>query len=389
MRKGNENNMKFEYKNVVIFILESFASEYSAFYNKNLRPKDSYTPFLDSLYSHSSTFLYSFANGRKSIDAMPSILASLPRVITPFSISKYADNNVNSIAGLLSDKGYLSIFAHGAPTGSMGFNSMATLFGFQKYYGMDQYDNNDDYDGSWGIWDHKFMPYFARILEHAKPPFVATIFSVNSHHPFVLPRGFEGRYKNKGEHKNNIVIQYTDESLKKFFEEVKNKKWYQNTLFVITADHVSINKYEEFATQVGTYRVPIAFFTPDGSIPAKRDTIQNAQHTDILPTVLSHLNYERGYSSFGYDLMTITPDEHFVYYTDGDNYIINHKEYTLQYDLKSDRVINLYNFREDAVLANNLKDNPDFLSIKKTMLTKLKGFIQQYHNRMNTNTLVE
>ncbi len=383
------NTLNFNPKNVVIIILESFASEYSALYNKRLKPEDSYTPFLDSLYQHSNTFLYSFANGRKSIDAMPSVLVSLPRVVTPFSLSKYIANDVNSIASILSKKGYTSVFAHGAPTGSMGFNSIATLFGFQEYYGMDEYDKNEDYDGYWGIWDHKFMLYFADILNKTKQPFVASLFSVNSHHPFVLPKEFENRYQNKGEHKNNKVIQYTDESLKNFFNKIKEEKWYQNTLFVITADHSSINQYNEFATYIGIHRVPIAFFTPDKSIKPIFDTIRNAQQIDILPTVLSHLNYQGAYTAFGYNLNTVTPDEHFTFYTNGDHYIVNYKKYTLQYDLEKDKVLGLYNFKKDKLLAKNLKNIPYFLSIKEKMLAKLKGFIQQYHSRMNTNTLIK
>ena len=187
------------------------------FFNKALNKEDSYTPFLDSLYRQSATFLYAFANGKKSIDAMPSILASLPRVTTPFSTSKYADNKLSSIASLLSTKGYTGIFSHGAPTGSMGFKSMATLLGFKHYYGMDEYNNDEHYDGVWGIWDHHFMPYFADILTQTKPPFIASIFSVNSHHPFRLPKEMSDRYRDKGTHKNNKVIQYTDESLKEFF----------------------------------------------------------------------------------------------------------------------------------------------------------------------------
>jgi phosphoglycerol transferase MdoB-like AlkP superfamily enzyme len=148
-------------KNVIVIILESVSTEYFRFYNSEPKDYIGYTPFLDSLINHSYTSYNSFANGTKSVDAIPSILASIPATEFHFSLSKYCANKIDGIGSLLNKEGYQTSFFHGAPNGSMGFESMSKLLGIKNYYGMDNYINKFDFDGVWGIWDDKFFNYFA------------------------------------------------------------------------------------------------------------------------------------------------------------------------------------------------------------------------------------
>ncbi|HXL55650.1 MAG TPA: sulfatase-like hydrolase/transferase, partial [Chitinophagaceae bacterium] len=112
----------FKPDNVVIFILESFSKEFIGAYNKDLgNDYKSYTPFLDSLIGKSRAYQYSFANGHKSIEAMPSVLCGIPSLQVPYILSQYSGDKVNSLASLLKDKGYYTAFFHGAANGSMGF----------------------------------------------------------------------------------------------------------------------------------------------------------------------------------------------------------------------------------------------------------------------------
>src|SRR4029077_11050150 len=122
------------------------------------------------LISQSRAYQYSFANGRKSIDAMPSVISSIPSIEVPYVLSHYSGNKVNSLAGLLKEKGYYTAFFHGAPNGSMGFQAFANLCGFDRYFGKDEYGNDDDYDGIWGVWDHAFFNFFVRQLNGFQEP---------------------------------------------------------------------------------------------------------------------------------------------------------------------------------------------------------------------------
>ena len=105
-----KSDSSFRKMNVVVFILESFGKEYIGSLNNN----KGYTPFLDSLISKSLVFDYAFANGKKSIEAVPSVLASIPALMNnPFITSNYSSNKINSHASILNKEGYYSSFFHG------------------------------------------------------------------------------------------------------------------------------------------------------------------------------------------------------------------------------------------------------------------------------------
>jgi len=98
---------EFKYDNVVIIILESFSKEFVGAYNKNMGIENykGYSPYIDSLIGKSLTYQYSLSNGRKSIDAMPSVICSIPSIEVPYVLSHYSGNKVNSLASLLKGKG--------------------------------------------------------------------------------------------------------------------------------------------------------------------------------------------------------------------------------------------------------------------------------------------
>ncbi|MFM8912843.1 MAG: LTA synthase family protein, partial [Flammeovirgaceae bacterium] len=187
------DTVPFQPKNVVVLILESFSKEFIGTYNRDLEggKYQGYAPFLDSLIGVSHSFQYSMANGRKSIDAMPSIICGIPSIEVPYVLSHYSGNKINSLPSLLRAKGYYSAFFHGAPNGSMGFDAFANLSGFDAYFGKDEYNNSDDFDGIWGIWDEKFLQYFAEQMNGFKQPFYTTMFTVSSHHPYNLPKAYD------------------------------------------------------------------------------------------------------------------------------------------------------------------------------------------------------
>ena len=155
-----EENGRLGKVNVVVLILESFSKEYIGFYNQHIDGYKGYTPFLDSLLAQSVTYTHSFASGRKSIDAMPSVLSSIPMLIEPYIVTPYSTNAVSSLAACLKEEGYATAFFHGAPNGSMGFQAYARSAGFEQYLGMDEYDGIEAFDGTWAIWDEEFLQYY-------------------------------------------------------------------------------------------------------------------------------------------------------------------------------------------------------------------------------------
>jgi arylsulfatase A-like enzyme len=370
--------------NVVIIILESFSREFIGFLNRDKENGTyrGYTPFLDSLLEHSLTFDYTFSNGRKSIDGLPSVVSSIPSLGVPYFLSPYSSNRINSVASLLKERGYYSAFFHGAPNGSMGFAAFTNLAGFDDYYGLNEYGNSDDFDGIWGIWDHKFFDYFATQLGTFRQPFVATMFSVSSHHPFEIPEEFKDRFKG-GPLPIQKCIQYTDYALKEFFAKASRMPWFENTLFVITADHCSSNIYfPEGHTAWGLYSVPVIFFKPDNSLSGVQRTI--AQQIDIMPTVLGYLGYTDPYVAFGRDLFHPDNDTPFAFNFNDNVYQLMMDDHLLMFD--GQKTVGFYNYVTDPLMKTDLKEKGGELLTK--MEDKLKAVIQQYNNRMVEDRLV-
>ena len=367
----------FRNENVVVIILESFSKEFFGTFNHDKENGNykGYTPFLDSLIQHSKTYEYSFANGRKSIDGLPSVVSSIPSLGVPYFLSPFSGNKINSLASLLRKKNYHTSFFHGAPNGSMGFQAFMNIAGVEKYYGMSEYGNDDDFDGLWGIWDDKFLSFYADSLNQFPRPFVSTFFSVSSHHPFRIPEEFENKFKG-GPLPIHKCVQYTDYSLKKFFEKVSKMPWYTNTLFVITADHTSSNiEFPEYRTAWGFYSVPIIFFKADNSL-AKREA-EIFQQTDIMPTVLGYLNFDEPYVAFGRDDFKEN-QEPFAFNFKDNVYQFFSGDFLLQHD--GAKPVGLYNFKTDKLLEKNLvEENKEVVTLLEP---KVKAMIQQYNNRM-------
>ena len=352
--------------NVVVLILESFSKEYIGFYNnpsfKGGIGRGSLTPFLDSLLAQSVTYTYSYASGRKSIDAMPSVLSSIPMLIEPYVVTPYATNEVSSLADCLNRKGYTTAFFHGAPNGSMGFQAFARAAHFNRYYGMDEYNGEDAFDGTWAIWDEEFLQFFAHTMDTLPQPFLTTVFTASSHHPFKIPTRYEGHFP-QGTIPLHQCVAYTDFALRRFFDYASQQPWFDNTLFVLTADHTNQLTTPEYRNTRGLFAVPIAFYSPARLAPDVRSQSAVSQ-IDIMPSVLNFLGYDKPYFAFGEDCLT-QPKKHPW------AVIYNHP------------LFEILSPESEVVLNERTPANEE----EEVMLRYLKAFIQQYTDRMINNQL--
>lgn len=367
--------------NVVILMVESLGREPIGFYNSGLENGNyqGYTPFLDSLCEHSLVFVNSYANSRISIEGTPAVAASIPSTLESYTVSLYSGNKIMSLASCLDKEGYETNYFHGAPNGSLGLNSFAKVAGFENYIGKTEYNNDADFDGVWGIWDHLFLPFVANYHEKIEKPFFSFIFTASSHHPHKIPKELTDKLP-KGPLEIHRSIAYADYSLREFFKTVKSKDWYENTLFVITGDHTCSPWFPEFKTTAGSFAVPIIFYEPGGELKGRDSTI--AQHIDIMPTLLNYLGYQKEYFAFGKDLFNTDSTGFAVNYI-GNSFQLIHREWILQFDME--KTTGLYHLKNDVLMQNNLagKNLPEQVKLEK----KIKAFIQQYNGRMVHNQM--
>ncbi len=367
----------FKKMNVFVLILESFSKEYVGALNKRHK---GYTPFLDSLISESLTFTNAFANGKRSIEGIPAVVASIPSWMNePYITSIYSSNQINSLPNLLKSHGYYTAFFHGGTNGTMGFDAFASLAGYHAYFGRKEYNNDNDYDGHWGIWDEAFLQFASSTMSRQPQPFLATVFTLSSHHPYSIPAKYTGRFK-PGPLPIDISISYADYALSKFFETAKKTSWFKNTLFVLVADHTSISEDPFYTNKVGNNTIPIVFYSGDKSLKGMDSTI--IQQIDIMPSILDYLHYPEPYFSFGNSVFDSTAmhgaftmnDNVFQYIADGYSFGFN-----------GQHGIELFNIRTDSLLQTNLIFSDTVLANK--MEQKTKAIIQTYQQSLINNQM--
>ncbi len=363
----------FTKKNIVFIILESFGKEYIGYFNKG----EGYTPFLDSLMKKSLVCTDAFANGKKSIEGVPAVIAGLPSLMNGAYInSVYGGNQINSLPLLLKKYGYSSAFFHGGNNGTMGFENFSRMAGYDKYIGRNEYPVASDYDGTWGIYDQPFFEFFCSKMSTMKEPFSTTFFSLTSHHPYKIPSAIEHDFE-EGSQPIHKAVRYADFSLKKFFECASTQPWYKNALFVITADHTGPSVSTKYQTRTGIYSIPIIYFSPSDSLSGLFS--KTTQQTDIVPSVLDYINYPDKFKFFGNSIFDSSATPWSLSYLEGIYQIITPQSVTT-YDLEK---IRSYQVRPGVVSFSNAQS----ILQRDSAVSLLKVIVSDFNSAMIHNKL--
>jgi phosphoglycerol transferase MdoB-like AlkP superfamily enzyme len=362
--------------NVVIFILESYGREYIGALNKkaNIPNYQSHAPFLDSLCTKSMIFTNAYCNGRQSIHGMSSVLAGIPSFKDAFTSSPYPKQKIESIVSTLESEGYNTSFFHGAANGSMGFLGFGNILGIDNYYGRTEFNNDKEFDGFWGIWDEPFLQFMKQTLDKKKAPFFASVFTVSSHEPFNIPEKYKNKFKDGGVQMHKCV-EYTDFALKRFFTEAKKSAWFDNTIFVLVADHTNQVYYDEFNKPFNRFAVPIIIYKPNSKYVGIDEDY--AQQIDIYPTILDMIGYQKPFRSWGRSLLDKKSELPFVMNSTETIYQFARGNYICTFDGKN--ALGFYD-KNDKALEHNLiaNRNPKMDDLELSC----KCFIQDYMNRV-------
>ena len=372
-----EHTEAFKNMNVVIIILESFGKEYSGFLNNT----KGYTPNLDLIMQMGLTFTNAYANGKRSIEALPSIYSSLPSLMDRALVNtQFVSNSIEGLGSILKEQGYINSFYHGGKNGTMGFDNYTRLSGIENYFGKNEYPNIEDYDGNWGVFDEPYLQYFANEISNMHEPFFTSVFTLSSHHPYKIPEKYTDRFP-KGELVNLESIGYADYALGEFFKTASTELWFNNTLFVITADHTAQAMDKYYKTSIGKYAVPLVFYAPgDTSMTGVSDIV--CQQADILPSILDYLGYTESFIAFGNSIFAENSNRYAVNYLSGVYQLLNSK---VAISFNGLEIIETKFFGNDTLYYEpiNMIDSITVADAESL----LKGIIQQYNYRMNNNLL--
>ena len=366
-------------RNVVMIILESFSAEHSALLRPDLyadKEQKGYTPFLDSLMRQSYTFYNMYANGKRSIQALPAVWSSIPSFKSPFVLMPQAMAETEALPRILRNKGYETMFFCGSDNGSMGFGAYARSVGIDNLYSRENYEQahgKEDFDGYWGIWDEDFLNYMGEVLSTQKQPFFSTMFTLSSHHPFVIPEKYEGKFSD-GLTANHRCVQYVDDAFRKFFARHENDEWFRNTIFVFVADHVSSEKFsEEFRRSPADYQIFGFMYAPDSALFGEHRQV--VSQIDIMPTLLGLMGHSEPYFAFGRDVFGELGRTPMAVNYDNNLFQAITQEYLIRFDEKS--ITAIYAL-DDTAHENNLVGKVDVAAIEN----ELKAMIQSYYSHI-------
>ncbi len=363
--------------NLVLIILDSYGQEMSSYYNPCLQHR--FTPFLDSLLNNSLTF-DGMANGLRSVESLPALLSGIPSLMdTYFLTSPFRSNDIDGLGTQFKKHGYQTSFFHSGYSNTIDVASFAKRVGFDLYFGRAEYNTTTDREIDSGYVKVPFLQHAIRIFDTAQTPFASVIFTTSSPRRNLYAECFDLPSESQVWSRFEKSVYYTDCALRDFFVQASTKDWYDNTLFVITANHVNAEHYHPKYNNIwGMYKIPVAFFQPKRVTPKKTSEI--AQQTDLNVSILSALGMTDTVFSFGRNVFdslstpaSISYLNHCYHYSDG--------KYLIQSDgLKT---VGVYRIDTDSLLQNNLVGHIQCRDLHDELSERL----QEHNNRMIHNLL--
>lgn len=282
--------------NVVLITVESLSADYMAAFGNT----QGLTPNLDKLAAESLFFTNLYATGTRTVYGLSAITLSIPPIPGNSIVRRPENEKLFSLASVLNSKGYDSKFIYG---GYGCFDNMNHFFENNGYQIVDRTDipaDGSQFGNIWGVADEHL---FSQVLKendatHARgKPFFDMVMTTSNHRPFTYP---EGRIDIPSGSGRTGGVKYTDYAIGKFLADAKNRPWFDNTLFVIVADHTAGSAGKTELNPEG-YHIPMMIYAPGIIAPQKVEKL--VSQIDIAPTVLALLNMSYESRFYGQDVL--------------------------------------------------------------------------------------
>jgi phosphoglycerol transferase MdoB-like AlkP superfamily enzyme len=300
--------------NIILICIESFSADFLSTFGNQQK----ITPFYDTLTHHSIFLSNLYATGTRTIRGMEALTLCIPPTPGNSIVRRPNNDHLFSIATILRKKDYALSFIYG---GDGYFDNMNTYFGGQGFDIIDRdrgnplaehiqttripiLDQDVTFENAWGICDEDL--YRQSLLDADKnakksKPFFQFLMTTSNHKPYSFP-------KNKidlPQGNREGAVKYTDFAIGEFLKEAKKKSWFNNTVFVIVADHCasSAGKWE---VNIQKHHIPALIYNL-----TQADTVIStlASQIDLMPTLFGYLGWTYDTQLFGKDLNYIKPGE--------------------------------------------------------------------------------
>lgn len=328
--------------NVVVLVEESFGAEFIGAYGA----EHSDTPYFDALARHGMLFSNTYASGTRTARGLEAITASFPPIPSESILHRPGNEHIATWGSVMAAQGYHSSFLYG---GYGYFDNMNYFYGNNGFEVVDRQQIEDaKFANIWGVSDEdlfdKLMSHLdERHEQQPDTPNFTLVMSTSNHKPFTFPEGIAGIPAQGGG--RHAGVRYADHAIGKFMAAARKHSWFDNTVFVIVADH-GARVYGKTEIPLQTYRIPLLVYSPAHIKPQIIDTLTG--QIDIAPTVLGLLGFAYEAPFFGQDVLHTPAQQRIALfshnhdvaaYRDGKLVVLglNRNVTTLQYDASSDR----------------------------------------------------
>ncbi|WP_341790461.1 LTA synthase family protein [Rickettsia endosymbiont of Polydrusus tereticollis] len=291
--------------NVMLITVESLSGKFM----KSFGNSDNITPHLDKLADNGIFFTNLYATGTRTVRGLEAITLSVPPTPGSSIIRRPDNQNLFNIGTIFKQQGYQINFIFGGYSYFDNFQNYFTGNGYNIIDRSNLTANEISFANIWGVADEDI---FNKSLEAADQdyktgkPFFSLIMTTSNHRPYTFP---ENRIDLPSGGGRNAAVKYTDYAIGQFLEKAKTKEWFDNTIFVITADHcaASAGKTE---LPVNKYHIPLIIYAPKILSPQKVANL--ASQIDIAPTIFGLLGFEYKSKFWGQDILNEPANRAFI-----------------------------------------------------------------------------
>jgi phosphoglycerol transferase MdoB-like AlkP superfamily enzyme len=283
--------------NVVMISVESLSADYLGKFGN---PKG-LTPRLDRLADEGLLFTRLYATGTRTVRGLEALALSVPPTPGHSVVKRPNNDQLHTVGGVFAEKGYEPLYIYG---GYGYFDNMEQFFGSNGYTVVDRkaIDKADiHYENIWGVADEDLFTLALRELDarHAAgKKFFAQVMTTSNHRPYTYP---EGRIDIPSGTGADGAVKYTDWAIGDFIERARGRPWFDDTIFVIVADHGAAARGKT-DLPLDRFHIPMIIYAPKHVAPGRVDTI--ASQIDVAPTILALLDFAYVSRFFGQDILT-------------------------------------------------------------------------------------
>ncbi len=290
--------------NVVLVSVESLGAEFVGAYGD---PRG-LTPNLDRLARESLWFSNMYATGNRTVRGLEALALALPPTPGQSIVRRPNNDALFSLGSVFEDKDYSVLFAYG---GYGYFDNMAAFFDANDYRSVDRRAipaSRIEFANIWGVADeHLFDQVIDEIdraqAAHPGQPVFAHVMTVSNHRPYTYPPGRIDIPSGSG---REGAVKYSDYAIGRFIESARGRPWFDDTVFVIVADH-GANARGTTRIPIDKYLIPALIYSPK-HVPAQRVDRLMSQ-IDLAPTLLGVLDFRYYTKFFGRDMLRAPASE--------------------------------------------------------------------------------